>query len=471
MAISFACANCGKRLRVDEKFAGRTVRCPACKEAVGIPLSTEDADAAAYGVLSSPEEERRPPPPKFEFNDHQTEDESDSDSPARNKPRFAPPTASLSRSTSDTSLQPLVAHVTPLWLRHLHWLLALALVPLIVSLLHKSSDEDDLVERILSTLKEAPPDVQNQYVSLLLSEKMTKQDLDNLCRSMPNRRLIGAFLPVDSKLHWVMALGAIVLFTGFFMLLASDGSASPLHLFLVGLFTGTIGIVLLLLLQLAAAASQGAWIRGRGIGMIIFLIIKLIGYSYAVADDPTNNFFLSFLGFTVGVGFCEETCKMLPVLFRFRRENDYNWRNAFLWGLASGAGFGISEGIMYAGQSYNGITGGEIYLVRFISCVALHAVWTASAAVMLHRKQHLLQQSLPWYGYIVPLIVYIGIPMVLHGMYDTCLKKEINSVALAVALASFAYLAVQIYLLHGADDVEANKEMLREYRRRRKAMT
>ncbi len=263
MAISFACSNCGKRLKVDEKFAGRTVRCPACKEAVGIPLSTEDADAAAYSVLSSPEAERRPPTPKFEFNEDQTEDESDSDPPIRNNPRFAPPTASLSRSTSDTSLQPLAAHVTPLWLRHLHWLLALALVPLIVSLLHKSSDEDDLVERILSTLKEAPPDVQNQYVSLLLREKMTKQDLDNLCRSMPNRRLIGAFLPVDSKLHWVMALGAIVLFAGFFVLLASDGSASPLHLLLVGLFTGTIGIILLLLLQLAAAASQGVWLRAH----------------------------------------------------------------------------------------------------------------------------------------------------------------------------------------------------------------
>jgi hypothetical protein len=34
--------------------------------------------------------------------------------------------------------------------------------------------------------------------------------------------------------------------------------------------------------------------------------------------------------------------------------------------------------------------------------------------------------------------------MVLHGLYDTLLKKEMNGMAFAVALASFGWLAWQI---------------------------
>ena len=427
----------------------------------------EDPDAKAYEVFSSPADDSRPPLPNLGFSSESEPEEFEPDPAPRkwSQVDWSEPKANLSKRVAD--LPPLAANETPLWLRHLHWLLALALIPLAVSLLHKSADEDPLKDRFEKTIEQAPPEVQQRIVQVMSNDNATE---DDLFRALPNQRLIGAFLPWNSKMHWLMALGATMLFMGFMMLLGSDGSTSPLHLLLVGLFTATIGIALLLLLQLAADATQDVWIHGRGIGMLIFLIIKFIGFSYQAAADPENGFLLSFIGYTAGVGLCEETCKMLPVLFRFRQPSDNNWRNAFLWGMASGAGFGISEGIMYSGRHYNGITGGEIYLVRFLSCVALHAVWTGSAAIMLHRKQHLLHRSMPWYEYVVPLIVYIGIPMVLHGLYDTCLKKDVNIGALVVAIASFGYLAIQIYLLHGADDVTANKEMLREYRRRRKAM-
>ncbi len=467
MAISFVCSDCGRRLKADEKFAGRTVNCPVCKSLVHIPLPDVDPDATAYSLLTRPSEDVRPPLPKLGFSAESKPDEPDDEAPVRKRPQVRRSEVSPDPTTRNKSLPPLTANETPLWLRHLHWLLALALIPLAFSLLHKSADDEDLKSRLRDTVAQAPPEVQDRVEQVMSSDDATVDDLFNV---LPNRKLLGAFLPRNSKLHWLMALGSIVLFMSFFMLLGSDGSTAPWHLLLVGLFTATIGIALLLLLQLAAEATQGSWYFGRGIVALVLLIVKLIGASYSAASDPDSNFFLSFLGYTVGVGLCEETCKLLPVMFRFRRPNDYSWRNAFLWGLASGAGFGISEGIIYAGTGYNGITGGQIYLVRFISCVALHAVWTGSAAVMLHRKQHLLQASMPWYEYFVPLIVYVGIPMVLHGLYDTCLKKDQNAIALVVAIVSFGYLAVQIYLLHGADDLEANRQMLREYQRRRKAM-
>ena len=196
----------------------------------------------------------------------------------------------------------------------------------------------------------------------------------------------------------------------------------------------------------------------------------MIGLSYRAALDPENGFWVSFLGFTAGVGLCEEICKAVPVVWRDCRNTDDNWRGAFLWGLASGAGFGIAEGVIYSANYYNGITGSGIYLVRFLSCVALHALWTGSVAIAIQQKQHWLHKAEHWHDLVAPVLVYIAVPMVLHGLYDTLLKKDMNGIALLVALASFGYLAFQISRLHSVDDAAASAALLREYKRRRKVM-
>src|SRR5262249_20877134 len=156
---------------------------------------------------------------------------------------------------------------------------------------------------------------------------------------------------------------------------------------------------------------------------------------------PENGFFLSFIGYTCGVGLCEEVVKALPLFWIYRRGTEQTWRGAFLWGLASGAGFGIAEAIMYSGRYYNGIHGPEIYLVRFISCVALHALWTGSVGITLNQRQHLIQEDISWYEYIPRVVLIVGVPVILHGLYDTFLKKDINAGALAVAIGSFLWLA------------------------------
>ena len=82
----------------------------------------------------------------------------------------------------------------------------------------------------------------------------------------------------------------------------------------------------------------------------------------------------------------------------------------------------------------------------------------------LHRAGKLAR---PW---IVPTIFVVAISAVLHGLYDTCLKKEMNGFALLVAILSFAYLALLLSRLQTGDDQVANEEMLAEYKRRRAAM-
>jgi RsiW-degrading membrane proteinase PrsW (M82 family) len=463
MPLTVECPSCGKKLKAGERLAGLTRPCPACGQPLRIPDPSEDAEAAAYGLLSQIGEEApaaadepeptQPPPSKPEPRE-----------PHGRRPLVIPkPPSRIS-----TSL-PLAANETTRVLRHLHWALALAMIPLAVSLLHKDANRDDILERLFQTMDEAPPDVQARMEQKLAEIEAGKASEEDLFRLLPGGKLKGAFLPRRTVIHWLFALAAIVIYMTFFMLLASDGSAVPVHLLLVGLATATVGVLLLLLIQFIAAATEGVVMVGGGIGAIIFWIFKVIGYSYRAALDPETSFVTSFLGFTVGVGFLEETTKLLPVVARFWRPNNFTWRNAFLWGMASGAGFGISEAVIYSGDFYNGISGPWIYPVRFISCVTLHAIWTGSAAIMLHQKQHLLHRDMAWYEVIVPILVYIGVPMVLHGLYDTLLKKEINAGALVVAALSFGFLAVQIYRLHGVDDVAATEKMLREYGRQRRS--
>jgi RsiW-degrading membrane proteinase PrsW (M82 family) len=144
------------------------------------------------------------------------------------------------------------------------------------------------------------------------------------------------------------------------------------------------------------------------------------------------------LGFTFGVGLCEELCKSLPLIWHYKKTATLDLRGAVVWGLAAGIGFGVSEGITYSSDNYNGVTTGGIYVVRFVSCVALHAVWSATNAIFLFWRQAEIDAIDTWYEWFLPLLLALGPSMVLHGLYDTLLKREMEIGALLTAVASFA---------------------------------
>jgi RsiW-degrading membrane proteinase PrsW (M82 family) len=153
--------------------------------------------------------------------------------------------------------------------------------------------------------------------------------------------------------------------------------------------------------------------------------------------------------------------KAIPILAATSMDRKFDWRGACSWGLASGIGFGIAEGIMYSASQYNGIAVADTYLVRFISCVALHATWTAAAAIMIWQNQAKLQTD-TWYEWVLHLVLLVSVPMTLHGLYDTLLKRDLTPWALAVALASFGWL---IFMIERArlGDVDANRRIARSY--------
>src|SRR5262249_20700125 len=160
----------------------------------------------------------------------------------------------------------------------------------------------------------------------------------------------------------------------------------------VGLFTGTFGIVFLLIAQFLASFAQGfILMRGHPVIMLIFWIAWAIGFSYRAALDPSYGFFASLLGFTFGVALCEEVSQALPLLSYYRRPGATSWHKACTWGFSSGVGFGIAEAIMYSGSHYNGLLGVSHYIVRFVSCIMLHAMWAVSTAMFIHRHPDLIR--------------------------------------------------------------------------------
>jgi hypothetical protein len=372
---------CGAVLKAPASLAGKNAKCPTCGQEVRVP---DRADVMESIVTAS----APPPPPP------------------------SPPVRGVRR-------------VLPLFF-------TLTIIPLVMSLF----SDTDIDERLQSTISNNPK----------ILEQLDKETYDSpneartaFAMALPDHRIEGAFLPRDTWTHWLFAGVAAAALWGAILLLYPLGNATSAQLWKIGIFTGTVGILLLLGLQYVAAFTQGWNIMGRSILVIVFYIVKFIGFSYRAALDPENGFLLSMLGFTFGVGLCEELLKSLPLIWHYRGKATLNLRGAIAWGLATGVGFGISEGITYSSDYYNGFSTAGIYVVRFVSCVALHAVWSGAAAVLIYRRQQEFRDVESWWGWAVPVLKVLAVVMVLHGLYDTLLKRDMEILALLTAVASFAW--------------------------------
>ena len=487
MSIKVTCRQCQKILKAPDKLAGKRVRCPSCQEIVQVPQA--DAVEAADDLLSEPPSQSTPDPEHARSNERdagdkrgrpsskseqefdwsqplepsdetQKPDEFDNfdklpEAPAvpRRKPRksadedvaFAAPVGSeesnkpVSRNSKSRAKRP--RELTQAGAAgHWHWLLALAMIPLAISI---AMPTPPVMERLQSVFDEHPELFDK------LEQLQSREQFFEFVASLPDGRVPGAHLARNTVVHWSYALVAAAIFLALIIAMFPGSKARPGQLLMFGLLTGTVGIVLLISFQWVAEFTQNVQLRRvRGIIGLLFYIVKFIGFSYRCATDGETGFVLSFVGFTCGVGLCEELCKALPLAFYLGASRDANWRSACLVGLASGIGFGISEGIMYSSDYYNGIAPGLTYLVRFASCVTLHAVWASSVAMLMYNNQDYLpgqNNDFGWDTVLSFVACYLGIAMVLHGLYDTLLKQELEVAALAVAAASFGWWSWLLY--------------------------
>jgi RsiW-degrading membrane proteinase PrsW (M82 family) len=400
----FSCPHCGLLLGAGSRDAGRSLDCLACGRPVPVPPAPPVERLRAITTT------RRPP------------------STVRRPP--AAPDG---------------------WRRKARWSLFLALIPLG---LYTFLSTDDLQKRIDETKKQHPD---------FAKRIRAKGTIDDVLETLPSKRIEGAALSRSTSAHWLMALLSALIFWEFILIVQPMGTSTSRQLWAVGIFTGTIGILMLLIIQAASIIVVRADIRG-GVAFLFFLVLRFIGYSYGAAADENSHFIASMIGFTLGVGLLEEFFKALPIFWTHSRSGTLDLRGSVVWGLATGIGFGVSEGISYSGDFYNGLYGGDIYVVRFISCVALHAVWSATVAILIWNRRRAFR-ALPSFhsvwGALVALLMTskrrdakellsqwwrwfplafgcLWISMVLHGFYDTVLKKGVGLAALASAMLSFA---------------------------------
>ncbi len=215
----------------------------------------------------------------------------------------------------------------------------------------------------------------------------------------------------------------------------------------VGLFTAVIGIIVLLVLQfLASLATHTHYIPHGRIGLI-WLVLAGIGWAYDLTNS--SNIVLRWLGFVFGVGLCEESAKLMPlvaiILWKIGGRMDI--RTFLMLGFASGLGFGIGEALYcYAPWTGNYAVGSNI--IRWYAAVPSHAVYTTVCAACLWKLADRLTSAEDFWSRALVVAMAVGAMAVVHGTYDTICSLGVT-VSLITEALSLALLVVAVRYVVG----------------------
>ncbi|MBI3271023.1 MAG: PrsW family intramembrane metalloprotease [Planctomycetes bacterium] len=418
--IRVRCPACGLERGVPVYRQGENIRCAQCRVFFpAAPVQTEklpepsleDAGDVPAGEASTGAGLAGAPPPE-----------------SLPVPRLSatelPDGAAASYALSASGLS-ITGRDSPLW--RLRWAAPLLLLPLAWVVVSPPESAGDRLRPLL---------LQHPDIAELLVQNPPREAFFPL---LPDRRVPGAFLAYDSWAHFALAAAAAVLALLYLGMAWPRGRAPLRHLVGVSALTATAGCMLVFAIQFVAEVMRHMNVVGGGLLTLILALLKFIGLGYERALDPDAGFLESFAGFTIGAGLCEEVCKLLPVVVHLRSaERPLDWRGTAAWGLACGLGLGITEGLLYSSDHYNGVEVAGVYAVRFVSLVFLHGVWTGIAALRLYRSPGTILGVSAWYEWI-PAILWALVPSAgMHGLYDTLLKKEHTVLALGIAAVSLA---------------------------------
>jgi RsiW-degrading membrane proteinase PrsW (M82 family) len=222
------------------------------------------------------------------------------------------------------------------------------------------------------------------------------------------------------------------------------------------------------------------------VGLPLLLIAQqfpIIRSLYSGTESQT--FVFRLVGFVLGVGILEETCKALPLLvFALRKKEVIPLENGIFLGMMSGFGFALAEVVQYSmgywtktasisalaiaeavdnstnmmGQVNAAAFGSQMkqlmpqlvevsggvllaQIVRFMTLPLLHACWAGVVgwfvATASRRKEN------PWPVVIIGILFMAA----LHGLYDVFSDGLLGIVVAAISLLTFMG-----YLLHGQEE-------------------
>jgi len=248
------------------------------------------------------------------------------------------------------------------------------------------------------------------------------------------------YLPSAVAPSLALALGGVPLTYAAIIHYLKPKSLPLGRVLLVAGFTAVFGILTLLLLQFLAAiavASNFRFLFHGSIG-ILFLVLKLIGLAYDLTTS--HDIWLRWVGFVFGVGLCEETVKLLPLvaLIIWRVDRALSVHTFLALGFASGVGFGIGEAI-YCYSPWCGNYGAGSNVIRWYSVVPSHAIYTTVCAAFLWRLADKLEYSDGFWQRAGVVATAAAIMAFVHGTYDTVCSLGVV-VALVMDTALFGVL-------------------------------
>ena len=182
---------------------------------------------------------------------------------------------------------------------------------------------------------------------------------------------------------------------------------------------------------------------------VLLMLYHLPPMMWVVQLFKSPSQFNHMLAYIFGVALPEELCKALPLFVLLKKSDPLPPQVMLFYGLMSGLGFGIYEGVDYQMERNfrYASSGGEYYLLnvlRLTTLPFLHAMWTGIAgyfigfAGLYPRRQRGL------------MLIGIGVPVLLHGLYNS-----FNQTIIGLGFALLTVLALNLYLARSVEFEEA----------------
>lgn len=182
----------------------------------------------------------------------------------------------------------------------------------------------------------------------------------------------------------------------------------------------------------------------QGTALILVNLQTFPPFSWLYGLTDSGFILFRFIGFIFGVGFVEETIKALPLLYLiYRAKEPIIPQTLVFYGLISGIGFGVLEGVIYqtgVNKELNYESAFFMNVARLTSLPFLHATWAGIAGYFLA-----FANILPKYRKGL-IFIAIAVPAVLHGIYDVF---GWNLIGLATTILSVILLV--FYLKKSSD--------------------
>lgn len=173
--------------------------------------------------------------------------------------------------------------------------------------------------------------------------------------------------------------------------------------------------------------------------------LNKINFFYMFVDYP---FPINALGYIFGVGLTEEFIKALPLFILIARaKQPYIPQTLVYYGLMSGIGFGVFEGVQYQMMVNVQLEYSAAFfmnIARLTSLPFLHAIWCGIAGYFIAFSALYPKYRLSLW------VLAIGIPMTLHGLYDTFCGSLLGLVV-AIPIMALSVFMLITYLKQGTN--------------------